>query len=408
MAHFCKPHRKTFSLSAIEPLHSPPGTIAVHLHIFYIELLDEFKDWISRIPYPFDLFVSVAADNAAQAVCQSFEDCPNISKLNVEAVENRGRDVAPMIVTFPGLSAYDYVLHIHSKKSPHLDGAFDWRGYLLTNLMRDETHIRRIISLFTLHPEIGILYPEPHPKIPYWTLTTLVNEPEMRRLFKLIGIPFPEDEKYIDFPVGTMFWARGNAIGKLLKSQITLEDFPEESGQLDGTLSHAIERSICLIASDAGYAPAQLSAQTDTVNIGPGARNLSEYLATDVLDMVKYLRRFRHSAYDIFGTLICSSYENDDALFRSVEQELGHPFISLRKEAEKNVRSAASAVDIHKIYMEYRRLSGLTDAECEKIKSLEFALFAESCRPRAAVAEVFPQQCLSTTRYGRQTTLCVC
>jgi phosphoglycolate phosphatase-like HAD superfamily hydrolase len=310
MAHFCEPRRRKAALLSLPPPDAPPGTIAVHLHLYYIDMLDEFRDWLSRVPYPFDLFVSVADGASKQAVYQGFTDLPNVRGVRVEAAPNRGRDVAPMILTFPGLADYDYFLHIHSKKSPHLAGAFDWRGHLLTNLLRDETHIRRLFKLFELYPELGIVYPEPSAELPYWSLTALINESGMRRLFELIDVPFPEGEKYIDFPVGTMFWARGDALRKLFASRLTLEDFPEEAGQLDGTLSHAVERGLCLIAADAGYLPAQIDAASDTAHIGPGARNLAEYLATGASDMEQYLRRFKHAAFDIFGTLVCSGFDS--------------------------------------------------------------------------------------------------
>ncbi len=49
-----------------------------------------------------------------------------------------------------------------------------------------------------------------------------------------------------------MFWARVDAILPLFTS-ILAENFPNEKGQADGTLAHAIERLWVYIAEYSGY-----------------------------------------------------------------------------------------------------------------------------------------------------------
>ena len=50
----------------------------------------------------------------------------------------------------------------------------------------------------------------------------------------------------MEFSQGTMFWARGDYIGKMLSLNLKYEDFPEEPIGPDGTIAHAFERSLFL------------------------------------------------------------------------------------------------------------------------------------------------------------------
>ena len=57
----------------------------------------------------------------------------------------------------------------------------------------------------------------------------------------------------LDFPSGSMFWGRSAALKPLLSMNLTLDDFPPENKQIDGTLAHIIERMYFFICEAAGY-----------------------------------------------------------------------------------------------------------------------------------------------------------
>ncbi|MFX8660761.1 rhamnan synthesis F family protein, partial [Acinetobacter baumannii] len=82
---------------------------------------------------------------------------------------------------------------------------------------------------------------------------------------------------FYDYPVGNMFWARTAALRPLLDGRITYDLFPPEQGQLDGTLAHAIERSVGLVARANGYRYDECSALSQSVRIGMGNRNVWNY-----------------------------------------------------------------------------------------------------------------------------------
>ena len=69
-----------------------------------------------------------------------------------------------------------------------------------------------------------------------------------------IALPDPHlsSEDFVEFPVGSMFWARADALAPLLSSHLTYRDFEPESGKTDGTLHHTIERNLAHIALSQG------------------------------------------------------------------------------------------------------------------------------------------------------------
>jgi len=61
-----------------------------------------------------------------------------------------------------------------------------------------------------------------------------------------LGLTNPS--RALNFPVGTMFWARPIALKPLFDLNFSWEDYPEEPLPYDGTLLHAIERSLGIFA----------------------------------------------------------------------------------------------------------------------------------------------------------------
>jgi len=268
-------------LRSTQPFTGPtPGRIAVHVHAFYPELVMEVAQYLQHLPFLYDLYVS-APDEKARAVCQEvFSELPQVRQLEVRVVENRGRDIAPMVCEFGRLlKQYDFICHIHTKKSTHADAAMaGWREYLFHQLLGSEKQIRKIFSRFADSSRLGIVYPQGFHRLPYWGYTWLSNRPLAREWRHRLGIA-DMPEGYLDFPAGSMFWARGPALEPLFDAGITLADFPEEAGQTDGTLAHCLERLLALVPKRLGF-QAEVIQDTRYPSWSNGALT-STYLATN-------------------------------------------------------------------------------------------------------------------------------
>ncbi len=376
-----------------DELDGAPGKVAVHCHIYYHDLIDEFREHLATVPFPFDVFVSVTTPEA-QGVCErELGKVANIGKLCIKIVPNRGRDIAPMFAEFgEQLKHYDYIGHIQSKKSLYNGGTtLGWREYLFNALFGSASNVKRIFSLFTQNEHLGIVYPQAFTQVPYAAFTWLANRAEGAKLCNRMGIAMPEG--YFNFPAGSMFWARMDAMRPLFDLALTWQDFPEEQGQTDGTTAHAIERLLGAVPTATGYetciikdmqnqswSPFRLDHQ-----YLPRNKGTYNYVIEDVNTKVV--------AFDIFDTLLVRPLLNPDHTKKLVALQLDakerEAFETYRVVAESQSRSKKGKdVGLDDIYQEFVQLSGLPVSQVEVIRSKEEQTELASVSPRHEVVEL--------------------
>ena len=66
-----------------------------------------------------------------------------------------------------------------------------------------------------------------------------------------------------------MFWFKPRALAPLFDSGLTYDDFPEERGQIDGTIAHAIERAFLFIVETAGFNWVKIDSDKKIFNMTP-------------------------------------------------------------------------------------------------------------------------------------------
>jgi lipopolysaccharide biosynthesis protein len=226
----------------------PPKTnlsVALTAHVFYPELIDEVLTCWRKMPDGTPLFVTTTRERAG-VVLARLGDLPGLTVLTDE---NRGRDVAPFLaLMWSGrLDAYDVVLKLHTKRSPHLRYGDLVRRALYLALAGSRDDIGRILAIFA-DPKVGMVGWAPV------FLTTgrhwRTNRQRVEALVDRMGMPMPEAPGFFG---GTMFWFRPAAMTPLARLPLGRQHFEPESGQLDGTLHHALERCFSLAASGAGF-----------------------------------------------------------------------------------------------------------------------------------------------------------
>lgn len=226
------------------------GRLAVLCHAFHPDLMPEVRSYLEHIPGPFDLFLTTDDDRKSSPIRDAFRNWKK-GLVEIRTVENRGRDVAPKLLAWPDIyRSHDLMLHIHTKKTQYNSYLSRWRTYLFDNLMGSPTVVRNIMQLFALDEGLGMVAP-----LHFHALNVgdpmAANYDDVRSLAARMGVDIPRSAP-LDFPAGSMFWARTAALRPLLETGIRLSEFPEEAGQVDGTLAHAVERLYFVSCEAAG------------------------------------------------------------------------------------------------------------------------------------------------------------
>lgn len=228
--------------------------IAVVAHFFYADLAERIVGMLKNIPRDFDLYVSVPAKKFEAIQNLLRNTFPNKNIL-CKAVPNRGFDIAPFVCEFREFyGSYELILKLHAKKSPHRLWLRDWGEYLVKNLAGSQATVDAIFRMFEEDKTLGLVYPEviaslkaQLKKNPWhydWDICVALGA--------RLKLP-PLEQNRLEFPAGSMFWFRPEALAPLFEMELAVADF--QGGRTirrHGTLAHAIEKLFLLIAKKQG------------------------------------------------------------------------------------------------------------------------------------------------------------
>ena len=234
-------------------------TIAIQIHVFYEEILPRIINKINNVPFGYDLYISTISQEKKEIIENYLKDL-DVNKYEIKIYENKGRDVYPFIRQMrTKYKKYKYICHLHTKKSTHkkLLGS-KWSVYLYNNLIGDKNIIKDILYDFERYDKLGFIFPEA-----YYEIIKGIKDFEDARLslhainnnylnFILKRI-FHKNQvvgNKIVFPLGDMFWAKSKAIYQIFNVRLK---YPEELGQTNETIMHAIERLWLYLVKLNGY-----------------------------------------------------------------------------------------------------------------------------------------------------------
>ena len=222
----------------------PPHTrsrIAAFMHCYYPDLAPDLASVAVRMPAPCDIFISTDNSEKADLIHNAFHARHLAPQIRI--FPNRGWDIAAFLVGFADIMpGYDLCLKIHGKKSPHYVYGDMWREFLFAELAHDAAYIQNIVARFADDPSLGMLAPA------HWHRKARVCLPSPNHAL-LIPLLARMDihltpESSIDFPAGSMFWCRTQALAPLLNLGLDWDDFePTDADAWDFSPAHALERA---------------------------------------------------------------------------------------------------------------------------------------------------------------------
>jgi lipopolysaccharide biosynthesis protein len=218
------------------------------IHVWYVDLLDEMVASLRASGIDWRVVITTAqehADVVRERVAQLDLDA------EIAAFENRGRDILPFLHVADRLldEGVDVVLKLHTKRSTHREDGERWRKELIDNLLSPQ-RAQRTYKAFCDDQAMGLAAVEGHilPLDAYMG----ANKDQLDYLVTRLGLPNAcvDNARFI---AGSMFWVRLAALRPLLDAHLGAWEFEDETGQIDGTLAHAVERVMTPVADAAGY-----------------------------------------------------------------------------------------------------------------------------------------------------------
>lgn len=241
--------RPNFVIDESHNPHSPPQVreLAYVIHIHFPEYLERTRNLIKVISSEMpnvDFYITTTNSDIFEDLKLFKSAVPAIR--DVQLSVNKGRNFAPILISYSQiLKEYEFVVHLHSKKSTHAKSkkAQLWANMFWFTLGESNTHLNSFLAIMRADPSIAVGYPisrSLHPPKAYsWGL----NGPSVRQAaYFCRDLANSQDDERFAFPAGGMLIFRPRYFTELLNFPWSIEDFPDEVGQLDGTLQHVIER----------------------------------------------------------------------------------------------------------------------------------------------------------------------
>lgn len=250
--------------------------IAVQVHMFFLETLDQTIEYLRNIPYPYDCYVSTDTEAKRSVIEERFLKSGTQNRLFIEVLPNWGRDVRPMLCQLREvLEQYDYIGHFHSKKTKMDDLGNQWREYCFYNLLGSEDYLKSLFSLFERDEHLGLIFPETFPPV----MKNAGWGPNFEQTVELLASLDIHTALPLQpvFPAGNMFWARTKAVSTVI-SRAPLDGFPAEDGQTNATIAHCIERCWVYAAASKHYTYLRVFNNFPPKDTPPAKKRLTLYV----------------------------------------------------------------------------------------------------------------------------------
>lgn len=224
--------------------------VGIHLHVFYVDLLQEFLDNFDQYVGNYDLFITTDQEKKKQEIQEIVKNRENIKTILV--TPNKGRDVLPWMKIASNLTDYEIAGHFHTKKSADNQWIVgeSWRQEIVENLILPA---QNIFSAFQDNEQLGLVISDVPSFFQAFRGPIYMDEEKiwdkMLGMWNKINFAEKKELKQKDsytMSYGTMIWYRPKALNDLLVIDIA-DEIPAEPLPYDSIL-HAFERLLVYVS----------------------------------------------------------------------------------------------------------------------------------------------------------------
>ncbi len=372
--------------------------IAVHLHLYYVDLANEFYNYFKNIPYKFDLYISVPNKKYEKPIKRKFKKITNVDKVVVKESKNLGRDYGPMFVLFSNeLKKYDYILHLHSKKSVRMGNEQkEWRIHMVDSLLGTRETVMQIFNLL-INYNVGICYPTMYKDLPYWCATYLGAGGIAKDFYKKVDLKY--EDTYLNFSAGSFFWCDVKLLKDIFDLNLSWSDFDDKGKNIESTLAYVMERIYDPLLKKYKMNFAVHNQYNGYYYLNRPSLNIEAYYNKSINNDINMLLQYDIISFDIFDTLVTRGIYTPDDIFKVIDKKINGKYkikdgkyYELRKKAELNVRKRKNFIGdctINEIYEEFQNLAKITKKESLEIMQLEIETDTDFIFPRKESLELY-------------------
>lgn len=248
------------SKDIIEKTFVYENKIAVILHIYYDDLVEEIAKYCENFIPNTDFYITTTSEKTEKIINEAF--AARRLRYTCKIRPNVGVAMSTLWVTYANIvtsGEYEYICYFHDKKSPYSQFGIQGEQFAMRcyeNLFGTEEVVKNIINLFEDNPRLGVLGPPLVYHGGYFSVATRSwygNYQNTVDTAKKLGLHVNIDRNIVPVaPYGDMFWFRTDALKKTIGYGLTYDDFDVPYAP-DFTFMHAIERIYGFAAQDAGY-----------------------------------------------------------------------------------------------------------------------------------------------------------
>lgn len=224
--------------------------IAVCVHLYHIDMIDDITGYLKNLEHEYDLFISLTKNYPNSFI----NNLKNINKkTEIVYVKNIGMDIGGFLQVYKLIdNSYDLILKIHTKKgigginkpSRFLERhgvntatirGKEWFDRLMKSVLGNKETVNKIINEFSTNQKCGMVGGKRNNNFE-------MNAEEMRQIFKIMKLNVNFENHF--FVGGTIFWVRNSVLKKYLTNEIIdkiLEKSPEGYAY-EPSINHAMER----------------------------------------------------------------------------------------------------------------------------------------------------------------------